>query len=154
MSKSRLVAAVILVLIVTAGSYSFGRWQTPSSPHSDRVVIALSAASTEFFFGDQAAGLNCEFDTANAPSSSYATMAYCQSVTPSQSASLNNSGPATLCKGLGCIGNPGLGTPTFPTNSVVTLGDASCYLDAAKVRCVRGSHGFVLALDQKLNRHW
>jgi hypothetical protein len=145
---------VVLVAVVAAGSFALGRWQNPSSPNSDRVVIALSAASTEFFFGNQAAGLNCEFDTANAPSSSYATMAYCQSVTPSQSASLNNSGPATICKGQGCIGNPGLGTPTFPTNSVVTLGNASCYLDADKVRCVRGSHGFVLALDKKLNRHW
>jgi len=154
MSRNKLVAVVALFLFVSAGSYSLGRWQTPSASQPGRVVIALSAASTEFFFGNQAAGLNCEFDSASAPSSSYATMAYCQSVTPSQSASLNNSGPGTICKGQGCIGNPGLGTPTFPTHSKVTLGDASCFLDANKVRCVRGAHGFVLALDQSLNRHW
>jgi hypothetical protein len=142
----------ILALTLAGLAYTVGRSEGSLTSHSTRSVIILSAASTEFYFGT--AGLNCELDSAQAPASQYPTLAYCQSVTPVQSASLKPTGAATLCQGQGCIGNPGLGSPIFPTHSTVILGTAKCLLDREQVRCTRGAHGFVLAVNTVLDRHW
>ncbi len=143
-----------LTLLLMAGSLFVGRSLNSSVPSSPRGTIVLGAASTEFFFGNAKYGLNCELYTANAPASSYTTVAYCQSVQPGQSASLGATGKATFCKGTGCIGNPGLDTPTFPLNTKVILGNATCVLSAEQVRCDRGAHGFVLAVPTVRDRHW
>ena len=143
-----------LTLLLVAGSLCAGRSLGSSSPSSPHGTIVLRAESTEFFFGNAKYGFNCELDTANAPASRYTTAAYCQSVQPSQSASLGATGKAIFCKGTGCIGNPGLGTPSFPVNTKVILGNATCVLSAEQVRCDRGAHGFVLAVPTVRDRHW
>ena len=144
----------ILALLLLVGSLIAGHALRSSTPSIPRGTIVLRAESTEFFFGNPKFGFNCQLDTRNAPFSTYSTSTYCQSVTPFQSATLGDTGPAKLCIGMGCIGNPGLGTPTFPSSTTVTLGNARCLLDTRQVRCFSGKHGFVLAVDKTLNRHW
>ena len=143
------VISILLAVSVFVG-YSLHSPPLSGSPKT----IVLRAESTEFFFGNPKAGFNCELDTSNAPGSQYPTMTYCQSVNPPQSAHLGNDGRAKLCIGISCIGDPGLGTPTYPVGTSVMLGRAACLLVAQLVRCQRGHHGFVLAANQSLNRRW
>ena len=151
-ARIRLGISVFLVAVLAfiGGVATGSGHKTVTAPH----VISLADASTEFFVSGQTAGLNCELDTSNAPASSYPTKDYCQSVTPAQSVSLGTSGPAKTCHGVGCIGNPGLGTPTFPAGDDVTLGRTTCRLESNAVHCTMGAHGFLLSLNPKRTKAW
>ena len=145
------ISVLLVVALAFIGGVATGSGhQTVTARH----VISLAGASTEFFVSGQTAGLNCELDTSNAPESRYPTKDYCQSVTPAQSVSLGTRGPAKTCHGMRCIGNPGLGTPTFPAGDDVTLGRTTCQLASSAVRCTMGAHGFLLSLNPKLTTAW
>lgn len=133
------IAALVVGLVLALGRSS-PKATAPALP-----VIHLTAPSTEFYVGSGKAGLNCELDDAKYNiDSNYKTMAYCQSVTPARSASMDALGPARTCEGETCIGNPGTGTPTFSSGITVLLGPFTCTLGPNWVRCSNGHHGFTL----------
>ena len=116
------------------------------SANSQTRTIVLRSASTEFFVGSGGAHINCELDDAAYDmGSGYTTTAYCQSVSPAQSMHLGATGRATRCVGQQCLGNPGIGTPTFDAGITVILGPFRCQLGADEVRCQNARHGFVLS---------
>jgi hypothetical protein len=70
------------------------------------------------------------------------THAYCQTVTPPRSVSMNTTGRYTTCTGQLCLGNPGTGTPTLAYGTATGVGASRCESAASGVTCIADGKGF------------
>jgi hypothetical protein len=71
---------------------------------------------------------------------------YCQTFTPPQSVHLSADGTVTPCTGEGCVGNPGIGTPTLGYGQSANHGPFTCVSQTDGVTCTVGSgRGFTIS---------
>ncbi|GAA3453537.1 hypothetical protein [Dactylosporangium matsuzakiense] len=70
------------------------------------------------------------------------TEAYCQTFTPASSVRLDATGTYRTCTEVGCIGNPGEGTPTLAYGQVTGVGPFRCESATTGVTCTANGKGF------------
>jgi hypothetical protein len=71
---------------------------------------------------------------------------YCQTFSPPQSVHMSADGTLTPCTGEGCVGNPGIGTPTLAYGQSANRGPFTCVSQTDGVTCtVASGHGFTIS---------
>ena len=71
---------------------------------------------------------------------------YCQTFSPPQSVHMSADGTVTPCAGEGCVGNPGIGTPTLAYGQSANHGPFTCVSQTDGVTCtVASGHGFTIS---------
>lgn len=85
--------------------------------------------------------ISCEIDYHRAD----LTQAYCQTITPARSATMDVTGRYTTCTGQQCLGNPGTGTPTLAYGTATGVGPFRCESATSGVTCTAGGKGFQIS---------
>jgi hypothetical protein len=85
--------------------------------------------------------ISCEVDYHRAG----LTEAYCQTVAPARSVTMDATGHYTTCTGQQCLGNPGEGTPTLAYGTATGVGPFRCESATAGVTCVADGRGFQIS---------
>lgn len=99
----------------------------------------------EFFAADT--GVQCEMGRAD-HDWVHRDYAYCQSESTLRSVSFSVGRPAKECgPSMGCLGNPGIGTPTLRLGEVVGSGSLTCAVTAEGVTC-RDAVGYGFAMSR------
>jgi hypothetical protein len=71
---------------------------------------------------------------------------YCQTFSPPQSVQMSADGTLTPCRGDGCVGNPGIGTPTLAYGQSANHGPFTCVSQTDGVTCtVATGRGFTIS---------
>jgi hypothetical protein len=71
---------------------------------------------------------------------------YCQTFSPPQSVHMSADGALTPCTGEGCVGNPGIGTPTLAYGQSARRGPFTCVSQTDGVTCtVASGQGFTIS---------
>lgn len=98
----------------------------------------------EFFAADT--GVQCEMGRAD-HDWVHRDYAYCQTESTRRSVSFSAGRPAKKCgPSMGCLGNPGIGTPTLRVGVVVGSGSLTCAVTAHDVACRDAvGYGFVMS---------
>ena len=91
------------------------------------------------FFHTPGFGIECELR--GGPSGS----AYCQTIKPERSVTLNRAGKATICNGSRCVGNGPENAVTLGNEKSISLSPFTCTDNAGSVSCMVGSSGFVIS---------
>jgi hypothetical protein len=102
---------------------------------------------TGCFFLSPSGNISCELDEAAPPGTQgSAALAYCQSISPPQSARLDEYGSLTPCAGDSCLGNPPQGTPTLAYGQTARHGPFSCLSESTGITCKAPSgQGFTIS---------
>ena len=108
---------------------------TAASP-SATLVPMQTASGGEFL--SPSGNISCEVDYHRAGRSE----AYCQTVTPSRSVTMDVAGKYTSCTGQQCLGNPGTGTPTLAYGTATGVGPFRCESATTGITCVVDGKGF------------
>ena len=108
------------------------------------VVSAPPATADSNTFLSPSRNISCEIEVRqnyNMPD-----VTYCQSNSPPQSVHLSADGTVTPCTGEGCVGNPGIGTPTLAYGQSASLGPFTCVSQTDGVTCtVASGRGFTIS---------
>lgn len=96
-----------------------------------------TAAGGEFL--SPSGNISCEIDYHR---DGLPAKAYCQTVTPPRSVSMDVTGDYTPCTGQQCIGNPGTNTPTLAYGTATGVGPFRCESATTGVTCTAGGKGF------------
>ncbi len=105
-------------------------------------LVPETPTSTEFYSPSH--NISCEIDAQSGTNPQ--NQAYCFTLSPPQSGTFV--APSTLrsCSGMGCLANPGLGTPTLSYGVSVTVGTITCVSLTQGVSCTQPSgNGFAIA---------
>ena len=73
------------------------------------------------------------------------TGAYCQTITPARSVTMDTTGHYTTCTGEQCLGDSGEDTPTLAYGSATGVGPFRCESAAAGITCVADGRGFQIS---------
>jgi hypothetical protein len=98
-----------------------------------------TAAGGEFL--SPSGNISCEIDYHRAG----LTQAYCQTITPARSATMDVTGRYTTCTGQQCLGNPGTGTPVLAYGTATGVGPFRCESATSGVTCTAGGKGFQIS---------
>ena len=82
--------------------------------------------------------ISCEVDYHRAG----LTRAYCQTVKPARSVTMDANGSYKTCAGEQCLGNAGEGTPTLAYGTATGVGPFRCESAATGITCVADGKGF------------
>ncbi len=105
-------------------------------------MLPQTAAATEFFSPTH--NISCEIDYRFGSSS--LSQAFCLTVSPPQSATLNPESSLAKCSGVNCLANAGLNTPVLPYATSITLGPFTCLSLTTGMRCtLANGNGFIIA---------
>ena len=105
-------------------------------------LVPETPTSTEFYSPSQ--NISCEIDTQGGTNPQ--DLAYCDTLSPQQSATLTAPSTLTSCTGDLCLANAGVGTPTLPYGYSVTLGSITCLSMTQGMKCTLPSgNGFLIA---------
>ena len=105
-------------------------------------VPALAKAPPQRFFQTKGGGVDCELDDGGG----LGVNAYCQTVSPQRSVTLNAAGKVKVCTGNTCIGNAPENVKTLAAGSTVTLGPFHCTVGTATVSCrIKSGTGFSIS---------
>lgn len=109
-------------------------------------VPTLIAPTTIFEFFAADTGVQCEMGRADHDWVHH-DYAYCQSASTLRSVSFSAGRSAKECgPSMGCLGNPGVGTPTVRVGDVVGSGSLTCAVTAQDVTCRDAvGNGFVMS---------
>jgi hypothetical protein len=108
------------------------------------LVFAPPAAADSNVFLSPSRNISCEMETKQAYNMPDVT--YCQSSSPPQSVHMSADGTVTPCTGEGCVGNPGIGTPTLGYGQSASVGPFTCVSQTDGVTCtVASGHGFTIS---------
>ena len=120
-----------------SSSATFTMTPTVVTTHGlDPIQLAVSDKVFEFY-APASSGVECEITTIST---------LCITNAPAQRAVLSAGGTLRTCKGVGCLSNPGLGTPTLLVNTVVHSGNFTCTAQAKSVTCqAKGHEGFTIS---------
>lgn len=86
--------------------------------------------------------ISCEIDYNR---SGVTTQAYCHTVTPPQSVTMDVTGRYTTCTGQQCLGNAGMNTPTLAYGEATGVGPFLCTSAATGVTCTASGKGFMIS---------
>ncbi|HEX7354666.1 MAG TPA: hypothetical protein VF288_07510 [Mycobacteriales bacterium] len=151
-----LVAVLSLLLGACGGSSAASHTGTSAPPATTTTGTATapaggstapSASSSFLMAPGQAAfltpsgNISCELD--DIPGG-VGEAAFCETVTPPESASLAADGSVKLC-GVGCEGNAGEKTPVLAYGDQVSLGPFRCVSGTGGVTCTAGGKGFEIS---------
>lgn len=136
--------AAALCLAATASTASTAAAAAPSTgapatAGSTTLVPMQTAAGGEFL--SPSGNISCEIDYHRAG----LTQAYCQTITPARSATMDVAGRYTTCTGQQCLGNPGTGTPTLAYGTATGVGPFRCESATSGVTCTAGGKGFQIS---------
>jgi hypothetical protein len=116
------------------------------------VLVALSPAAgaaptarlQQRFFLSPSGNISCELDyDSSHPTKSPPTTAFCQTVSPGRSVTMNPKGRLKVCSGQKCIGNPPENASTLQYGRSTRLGPFTCKSLRAGIRCrISGGAGF------------
>jgi hypothetical protein len=113
------------------------------------VTTTLHSFEFNAYFGPPFATIDCELDNGLPNNGAALTEAYCMSSTPrlTHHVTLPKSGRVSVCRGVSCGSNPGLGTPTLSPGTRIISRNFTCVIQWQKVTCTRhDGHGFVMTL--------
>jgi hypothetical protein len=101
---------------------------------------ALRHPTTSAGFVSPSANISCDlsYGEPGAPLGE----AYCQTLSPPQSVTMTTAGTYKTCGGIGCLGNPGVGTPTLGYGYSVTVGPFRCQSETDGMTCTASGVGF------------
>ena len=111
----------------------------PATAGSTTLVPMQTVAGGEFL--SPSGNISCEIDYHRAG----LTQAYCQTITPARSASMDVTGRYTTCTGQQCLGNPGTGTPILAYGTATGVGPFRCESATSGVTCTAGGKGFQIS---------
>ncbi|HEY7324789.1 MAG TPA: hypothetical protein VH520_08170 [Streptosporangiaceae bacterium] len=86
--------------------------------------------------------ISCEIDYNR---SGIRSAAYCQTMTPAASVTMDVTGSYTTCTGERCLGNAGINTPTLAYGTATGVGPFVCDSAAAGITCTAGGKGFQIS---------
>jgi hypothetical protein len=115
---------------------------TTAAPVSIPNTTATTTTATIADFLSPTGNISCEIDYQR---SGLAEGAYCQTISPPQSATLSPDGSYASCTGSNCIGNPGIGTPTLAYGNSTQIGPFSCMSAPDGVTCTAAGRGFTIS---------
>jgi hypothetical protein len=113
--------------------------RAPATAGSTTLVPMQTAAGGEFL--SPSGNISCEIDYHRAG----LTQAYCQTITPARSATMDITGRYTTCTGQQCLGNPGTGTPTLAYGTATGVGPFRCKSATSGVTCTADGKGFQIS---------
>jgi hypothetical protein len=100
------------------------------------VIFAPLATADTYPFLSPSGNISCEMEN----------IIYCQTNSPPQSVHMSADGTVTPCTGEGCVGNPGIGTPTLAYGQSANHGGFTCVSQTDGVTCtVASGHGFTIS---------
>jgi hypothetical protein len=100
------------------------------------VVFAPLATADTYAFLSPTGNISCEMEN----------IIYCQTFSPPQSVHMSADGTVTPCTAEGCVGNPGIGTPTLAYGQSASRGPFTCVSQTDGVTCtVASGHGFTIS---------
>ena len=111
----------------------------PATTGNTTLVPMQTAAGGEFL--SPSGNISCEIDYHRAG----LTQAYCQTITPARSATMDVTGKYTTCTGQQCLGNPGTGTPILAYGTATGAGPFRCQSATSGVTCTAGGKGFQIS---------
>lgn len=111
----------------------------PATAGSTTLVPMQTVAGGEFL--SPSGNISCEIDYHRAD----LTQAYCQTITPARSATMDITGRYTTCTGQQCLGNPGTGTPILAYGTATGVGPFRCESATSGVTCTAGGKGFQIS---------
>jgi hypothetical protein len=105
-------------------------------------VPALALAKVSFFLSPTH-NISCQVSSGQP----LGTKAYCQTLTPPQSAILHPDGKTTVCHGEKCLGNPPDDATTLRYGHSITVKPFRCFSSTAGMNCliVKTGHGFKIS---------
>jgi hypothetical protein len=100
------------------------------------VIFAPLATADTYAFLSPSGNISCEMEN----------IIYCQTNSPPLSVHMSADGTVTPCTGEGCVGNPGIGTPTLAYGQSANHGPFTCVSQTDGVTCtVASDHGFTIS---------
>jgi Family of unknown function (DUF6636) len=100
------------------------------------VIFAPLATADTYAFLSPSGNISCEMEN----------IIYCQTNSPPQSVHMSADGTVTPCTGEGCVGNPGIGTPTLAYGQSANHAPFTCVSQTDGVTCtVASGHGFTIS---------
>ena len=108
----------------------------PAASRSAALVPMQTAAGGEFL--SPSGNISCEVDYHRAG----LTRAYCQTLKPARSVTMDANGSYKTCAGEQCLGNAGEGTPTLAYGTATGAGPFRCESAATGITCVADGKGF------------
>jgi hypothetical protein len=107
------------------------------TPLLTALVCAPQAAADSTSFLSPSRNISCEMRT---------DYTYCQTNSPPQSVHMSANGTVAICNTGGCVGNPGIGTPTLAYGQSASAGPFTCVSAPGGVTCtVASGHGFTIS---------
>jgi hypothetical protein len=72
-------------------------------------------------------------------------VAYCETITPARSVTMNATGGFTTCTGQQCLSNAGEGTPTLAYGTTTGVGPFRCESATTGITCTADGKGFSIS---------
>jgi len=110
------------------------------------VVLAPPAAADPGYlaFASPSQNISCEIDYQRGHG--IPDVAFCATITPPESVSLDDSGVLSNCSGENCVGNGPQGAPRLAYGETSGTGPFTCRSEAAGITCtVTSGHGFAIS---------
>jgi hypothetical protein len=110
---------------------------TASTPAAGPTHVPMqTAAGGEFL--SPSGNISCEVDYHR----NGLTQAYCQTIAPPRSVTMDATGTYKTCTGQQCLGNPGTNTPTLAYGTATGAGPFLCQSATTGITCVAAGQGF------------
>jgi len=137
---TQLTIGLMLGLVVGLGLVGAANQPRPATTTTSTTVSMRTVTVTEpvyEFYAPRSSGVECEMTN---------TSTLCITTTPPQRAVVSGNGTYTSCRGVACLSNPGLDTPTFAKNTTIDNHHFACSIGASSTTCVApNNRGFTIS---------